>query len=137
MLMDPIGDSSDQSASTSLDSPADETKDMHPMENSIAHSMMDTTDDHHWSDTMEDMAAEQPMENSVAPPNNSIPLRNKKQKYTPKDVTKVRRSNRIAVIATGYKDKEAMQAASKEVDNTKSKEKQSVKAVSKKNTTSK
>jgi hypothetical protein len=99
--------------------------------------MMDTTDDHHWSDTMEDMAAEQPMENSVAPPNNSIPLRNKKQKYTPKDVTKVRRSNRIAVIATGYKDKEAMQAASKEVDNTKSKEKQSVKAVSKKNTTSK
>ncbi|KAM0909714.1 hypothetical protein ACQ4PT_014652 [Festuca glaucescens] len=137
MFMDHIGDTYDQTPSTRLVSPADETEDMHPLENSVAHSMMDTTDDH-WSDTMEDMTAEQPMENSVAITDNSIPVRNKKQKYTPKDVTEVRRSNRIAVIAARYKDKEAaMQAAAKEVDKSKSKEKHSVKAVSKKKIASK
>jgi hypothetical protein len=127
MPMDPNGAIYNHTANTSSDSPAVDPEDMH--------SMIDTTDDHYWSHTMEDMTSEQPMENSVAHTYNIIPVRNKKQKYTPKDVTEVRRNNRLAVIAAGYKDKEAGKlAAAKEVDNTKSKEKQSVKSVIKKKT---
>jgi hypothetical protein len=84
------------------------------------------------------MLYEQSHESHAPLSDTSLPGKYKKQKTAPKDVSEVRRSNRIAVITAGYKDKEAaMQAAAKVEDSTKIKEKQAAKTVSKKKHTSK
>ncbi|KAM0922748.1 hypothetical protein ACQ4PT_005977 [Festuca glaucescens] len=75
---------------------------------------------------------------SVTSSDTSLPIRHKKLKTAPKDVSEVRRSNRIAIITAGYKDKDAeMQADAKIVDSSSTKEKQAAKAATKKKPISK
>jgi hypothetical protein len=110
----------------------------HAMGSSEVHARRNIVDLSVCSDHFDDLSTEQTQDMSVTSSVSSFPTRNKKQKTVPRDVSEVRRSNRIAVITAGYKDKDAaMQAAAKEVDTVSSKVKQTSKYVSKKNPLSK
>jgi hypothetical protein len=108
------------------------------MGSSEVYAQKNLTGNSYCSDHIGDLSTEQTQKLSVTSSDSSLPTRHKKQKTAPKDVSEVRRSNRIVVITTRYKDKDAaVQAAAKVVDNVSAKEKQAAKKVNKKKSISK
>jgi hypothetical protein len=117
---------------------AEEEVHSHAMGSSEAYAQRNLADLSVCSDHFDELSSEQTQSMSVTSSVSSFPTRHKKHKTVPRDVSEVRRSNRIVVITAGYKDKDAaMQAAAKEVDTVSSKVKQTSKYVSKKNPLSK